>query len=118
MLPPRPSLWQGPVRPENFLRLVWMTNKGHSEIWLDDPGARLGSINLGLPWLSTTLPCVTTELDNPKTSNAAELEQLKISLSQQPSKDSKRKYSAVAEKGHFLREALTFLLPRGVVPTP
>jgi len=87
-----------------------MTKKGHSEIWLDDPGARFGLITLGLPWLSTALTCATTELDHPKTSNAAELEQLTISLSQQPSKDSMRKYGEVAEKGNILREALKFLI--------
>jgi len=41
-----------------------MTKKGHSEIWLDNPGARLRLLTLRLPWLSTALTGVATELDH------------------------------------------------------
>src|SRR6218665_268212 len=41
-----------------------MTKKGHSEIWLDNPGARLRLLTLRLPWLSTALTGAATELDH------------------------------------------------------
>ena len=59
---------------------------------------------------SANAPPRPTKVDHPKTTNAAELEQLTISLSQQPSEDSMRKYGMAAEKGHILQEALKFRL--------
>jgi len=49
------------------------------------------------------------KLIHPKTSDAVELEQLIISLLQQPSEDNRRKYGMVADKGHILREAFKLL---------